>query len=141
MTIKEFKVFMTYIVIVGFIVLGLYLDKTSSESITDKVQAICSFLSLGVSLVAIYYVYKTYKTQNDDTEFNRLLDITYRQLEYSNQRWRMVDNITIGQSLSGLNRIYLRYKSYKYVSILDEVKRAEDIVRINDYLNCIFRRS
>ncbi len=98
MTNREIKTILFGFSTILFFSLYYNISNTTEKSTTaDNIQAVVSIITLIVSIVTIYFVYKAYQSQKDqievqkkeidenrkDVEFNRALDIVYRQLELS----------------------------------------------------------
>lgn len=89
----------------GILLLGvlyffsIYILKNSSENLTNIVVASTSIVGLLISILTIIVVYNTYIKQAHEinnnkvnVEYNRLLDITYKQLDISISRLHLTDN-------------------------------------------------
>lgn len=92
------------IIIIGFfysslisIALVIILKNVNAGNISEIIQAVTGVFTLLLTLGAVLYAYKAFKEQkrqndnneiqikknNEDVEFNRVLDLVYRQLELS----------------------------------------------------------
>lgn len=99
MSNKEIKIVIFTFSAIFFVTGVFFVKNNSNDNYADVIQAVASVFSLYISLGAIYYVYKTYQAQkaeiqrnSRDVEFNRILDLIYRQLEISNKKYGEVVN-------------------------------------------------
>ena len=100
MSNKEIKTVLIGFSLILFTSLYYNISKSNASTTADNIQAVVSIITLIVSIITIYFVYKAYQSQKDqlamqgkeikrltqEGEFNRLLDITYKQIEHSNNR-------------------------------------------------------
>lgn len=112
---KEKKSILFYIGIglIGLLIIGVYLycnvkGKIDDENGYNSINAIIALIALVVNIITIAFVYATYQTQRDtiimqrkqieddkkDGDFNRVLDIISKQLEYTNKRYEFKRNIS-----------------------------------------------
>ncbi|WP_099369839.1 hypothetical protein [Sphingobacterium sp. 1.A.5] len=126
MSNREIKTVLIGFSIILFFSLYYNISNSTKESTTaDNIQAVVSIITLIVSIITIYFVYKAYQSQKEqiniqqaeiednrkDVEFNRALDIVYRQLEISLPLIKDND-----------------YKVFKDI-VIDVETRNEDIIR------------
>lgn len=100
MSNRELKTILTGFSLILFISLYYNISKSTLNTTAENIQAVVSMITLIVSIVTIYFVYKAYQSQNEqiaiqkkeleegrkDVEFNRALDMFYKQIEYSKHR-------------------------------------------------------
>lgn len=98
-------------IICSVLLIGLFIYCYWKSKITDEavgynpINSVIAFLALILNILTVIFVYATYQTQRDtikiqkqeiednkkDVEFNRALDIVYKQLEHSKERFIITD--------------------------------------------------
>lgn|SRR5690606_16994240 len=102
------------ILILYIILYVMFISSKANEADKSLYNTIGNILSLGINAMTIYFVYKSYifqrkqieeqknelEANKQDGEFNRALTIIYQQLEYTNKRYKPVNNpIQLGNYL------------------------------------------
>lgn len=99
------------------------IDKTSN---TDIIEATVAILTLITTIITIYFVYKTYKAQREeinkqdeeiernrrDTEFNRVLDLVYRQLDKSEGYFKKNNEASEARITRIVDEFFIHHKSF-----------------------------
>ncbi len=115
-------------------ILGLYFVRYSSDEMADKITAVASVFSVVVSCIAIFYVYRTYQTQREendrlkrDTEFNRALELIYKQLELTksvlyNDTYNRLSKCWNGDEFTRINITkYINENKFEVQLYVDEI--------------------
>ena len=109
----------------------LFILSRANEADKTLFDTIGNILGLGINAMTIFFVYKTYKSQKDqiefqqieieknkkDVEFNRTLDIVYRQLEFT-ERELKEQEVEWYLKLSSLKtniEIYQYIRTFKWI--------------------------
>ena len=110
----------------------LFIHSRANEADKTLFDTIGNILSLGINAVTIFFVFKTYKSQKDqiefqqkeiednkkDVEFNRALEIIYRQLQYTEKRFNPVNNaIQKGRYYNYINASVLESKNNNFKEV------------------------
>ncbi|WP_099367534.1 hypothetical protein [Sphingobacterium sp. 1.A.4] len=74
------------IVIIYNIIYFLLILSKANESDKTLYDTVGNFLTLFINTLTIYFVYKTYASNKEDVQFNRTIDLFYKQLTYSEKR-------------------------------------------------------
>lgn len=108
MTNREIKTILFGFSTILFFSLYYNISNSTEESTTaDNIQAVVSLITLIVSIITIYFVYKAYLSQKEqielqqnelesnrkDVEFNRAVDLFYKQIEFTKNRILIINNL------------------------------------------------
>ncbi|MEJ5092920.1 hypothetical protein GEO21_22960, partial [Sphingobacterium faecium] len=90
------------VLLIGLLIYCYWKSKITDEAVGyNPINSVIAFLALILNILTVIFVYATYQTQRDtikmqakqinddkkDGEFNRVLDIVYKQLEHTIEKY------------------------------------------------------
>lgn len=147
-TEKKYKDLLVTLIIVAVFLIGIFIhcywkNKILDESVGyNSINSVISLLALIINIITIFFVYRAYNSQvmqielqkteitenKKETEFNRILDIIYKQLEF---------NINIlsneKSTFNKINEHIIFQNKSNIISNLEDISRLS--ILINDEIN------
>jgi len=157
---KTFRVHIGIVVFIlfCFLIFGLAIycywkGKVDDVNGYNSIDSSIAFIALGINILTVIFVYATYQTQKDiikmqrkqieddkkDGDFNRVMDIIFRQLEHTSVRYSSIPDVKL-TSKYGVTSIKVMYDNYfKTINFknINELAELNDFGRFVSYLDVL----
>ncbi|MCW2259611.1 MULTISPECIES: hypothetical protein [Sphingobacterium] len=127
---------LVFLVLFGFLGIGLAVYCHWKGIIDDingynSINAVIAFISLGINILTVIFVFVTYEAQREvirmqakqikddkkDGDFTRVMELIYKQLEYTNKRFNIEEIENLGEFSFKYSYLSLYNESLKKITV------------------------